>query len=260
VLQGIDVLGLDVKTFGLFFALNFISWGAIVAVRLKELGKPPDWAWEMVFVALAGGFLGARLYWIFDNSDRVGGDVLGNVFGGSGLTWYGGLLGGALAMVAWARRRGFLSLQLLDLAAVGLPIGYAIGRIGCQLSGDGDYGVPWDGPWAMAYPNGVVPTDVPVHPTPIYETIAMGLVAWGLWRMRHVVRPGVVLGAYLVLAGTERFLVELVRRNDDVLLGVTAAQLESLVLVAGGAVWLWVLARRGGLRAPAGARSVPATA
>ena len=140
MLEEFDVFGLDVKTFGLFFALNFVAWGAIVSVRLRELGKPADWAWEMVFVALAGGFLGARLYWILDNWDEVDGDVLGNVFSGSGLTWYGGLAGGALAMVVWARWRGFLGMQLLDIAAFGLPIGYAIGRIGCQISGDGDYG------------------------------------------------------------------------------------------------------------------------
>ncbi len=92
----------------------------------------------------------------------------------------------------------------LDLASVPLAIGYAVGRIGCQISGDGDYGIAWDGPWAMAYPDGAVPTDVAVHPAPIYETLAMGLAAYAIWRMRHVVRPGVMFGAYLVLAGTER--------------------------------------------------------
>ena len=77
-----------------------------------------------------------------------------------------------------------LNLTLLDICAPALAIGYAVGRIGCQLSGDGDYGIPWDGPWAMAYPDGTVPTDVAVHPTPIYETLAMGLVAYVLWRLR----------------------------------------------------------------------------
>jgi phosphatidylglycerol:prolipoprotein diacylglycerol transferase len=254
----IDVLGLPLKTFGLMLALGFLAAGAVLSRALRELGRPPDWSYEMILAALVGGLAGAKLYWAIQNAGDGG--LLRSLFSGTGLVWYGGAIGGALAVLAWGRWRRMPTLALLDICSAPLALGYAIGRIGCQLSGDGDYGVPWDGPWAMAYPNGVVPTDVPVHPTPIYETIAMGLVAWGLWRMRHAVRPGVVLGAYLVLAGTERFLVELVRRNDDVLLGVTAAQLESLVLVAGGAVWLWVLARRGGLRAPAGARSVPATA
>jgi phosphatidylglycerol:prolipoprotein diacylglycerol transferase len=128
------------------------------------------------------------------------------------------------------------------------------------VAGDGDYGQRWDGPWAMPYPDGTVPTDAPVHPTPIYETLAMGLGAWVLWRMRHAVRPGVLWGAYLLLAGGERFLVEFVRRNEAVLAGLTVPQLQSLGLILGGVAWLWILSRRrGGLRATP-ARSAGAAA
>ena len=98
----------------------------------------------------------------------------------------------------------------------GARAAYAIGRIGCQLAGDGDYGKAWDGPWAMAYPDGTVPTTEEVHPTPVYETLVMGLVAWFLWRMRDSYRPGGLFALYLVLAGAERFLVEFLRRNDPV--------------------------------------------
>ncbi len=246
MLQEIDVLGLDVKTFGLFFALNFVAWGAIVAVRLRELGKPPDWAWEMVFVALAGGFIGARLYWILDNLDEVDGDLIGSVFSGTGLTWYGGLAGGAVTVIAWAKWRGVFTLRLLDIAGIGLPLGYAIGRIGCQVSGDGDYGVASDLPWAMAYPDGTVATSEEVHPTPIYESLAMGFVALALWRLRDRFRAGTLFALYLVLSGVERLLVEFIRRNDEVLAGLTTAQLISLVLLVAGTAWL---ARPGSLSA-----------
>ena len=104
------------------------------------------------------------------------------MFSGEGLVWYGGAIGGAVAVLLWARYRDFLGLALLDLCAPALALGYAIGRIGCQLSGDGDYGVASDLPWAMAYPDGTVPTTEEVHPTPVYETLAMGLIAWVLWR------------------------------------------------------------------------------
>jgi phosphatidylglycerol:prolipoprotein diacylglycerol transferase len=247
VLKGIDLLGLDVKTFGLFFALNFVAWGAIVAVRLKELGKPPDWAWEMVFVALVGGFLGARLYYLAQNWDEVDGNVFSSLISGSGLIWYGGLLGGAVAMAIWAWRRGFLGVHLLDLAAIGLPIGYAIGRIGCQISGDGDYGKAADVPWAMPYPDGVVPTTDDVHPTPIYEAVIMGSVGLLLWHLRDRVRPGALFALYLVFAGAERFFIEFLRRNTDAALGLTAAQLESGVLFFAGVVLVLVFQRRGGL-------------
>ena len=255
----IDLFGLSLKTFGLCFGLAFVVSGAIVGRRLKELGHPPDWAYEMVFAALIGGLLGARLYWILGNLDEVRGDVLGGVFGGSGLVWYGGALGGAAGVLLWARRRGMFNLELLDLCSPALAMGYAVGRIGCQISGDGDYGSPTDLPWGMAYPNGVVPTTEVVHPTPIYETLSMALIAWALWRAREVLRPGVVFAWYLLLAGTERFLVEFIRRNEPVVAGLTEAQLLSLVMMIAGAVWLWRAARSGGLRRDA-ARSEPVAA
>ena len=254
MLEEFDVLGLDVKTFGLFFALNFVAWGAIVSVRLRELGKPPDWAWEMVFVALAGGYLGARGYWILDNLEEVDGS-LSSLVSGSGLTWYGGLAGGALAMVVWARWRGFLGMQLLDVAAFGLPIGYAVGRIGCQVSGDGDYGKAWDGPWSMPYTDCAVPTTDDVHPTPIYETLAMGSVGLVLWHLRDRVRPGGLFALYLMAAGIERFLVEFLRRNEEAFAGLTAAQLTALCLFVAGVVMAVVWQRRGGLLLSSGPRA-----
>jgi phosphatidylglycerol---prolipoprotein diacylglyceryl transferase len=174
----IDLFGLSLKTFGLMFALGFAAAGAIIARRLRELGRPEEWAYEITFAGLVGGLVGARLYWAAQHFSEVTADPVGGLFGGSGLVWYGGALGGAAAILAWARWRGFWSLTLLDVCAVPLALGYAIGRIGCQLAGDGDYGKAWNGPWAMAYPDGVVPTDQDVHPTPVYETLTMVLVAW----------------------------------------------------------------------------------
>lgn len=246
----IHVLGLSIKTFGLFFALNFAAWGLLAARRLKELGRPADWAYELVTVALVGGLVGARGYYLLQNHDAMS---LGDIFGGSGLIWYGGLAGGTIAVLFWAYRKDFLSLGLVDIAGPGLALGYAIGRIGCQVSGDGDYGKPWDGPWAMGYPHGTVPTEpgVTVHPTPIYETLAMGLLAFALWQLRDRVRPGLLFAGYLVGGGLERFLVEFLRRNEDVALGLTAAQLESLALMVAGLVWIAVVKRRhGSLRLP----------
>src|SRR4051794_5094504 len=240
---------LTLQTFGLMMGLAFVVAGWIVARRLKELGKPVDWAYELVFAALIGGIVGSRLDFVFENWDQVSDDLLGNLFSGSGLIWYGGAVGGTIGGGLWARWRGMLNLTLLDICAPALAIGYAIGRIGCQLSGDGDYGIPWDGPWAMAYPHGTVATDVAVHPTPVYETLAMGLVTYALWRLRTRFQPGLLFALYLVLAGTERFLVEFIRRNDDVALGLTQAQWLSVAMILAGGVWLAVKARRGQLRA-----------
>ena len=244
MLPEIDLGPLDLKTFGICFALGFLAAGAVIARRLRELGESPDWAYEMVFAALIGGLVGSRLDYILQNWDDVSGDLLGNIFSGSGLVWQGGALGGAIGVLLWARWRNWLNLTLLDTCAVPLALGYAIGRIGCQLSGDGDYGVASDLPWAMAYPDGVVPTTDEVHPTPVYETLAMGLVALVLWRLRDRVAPGVVFGLYLVAAGTERLLVEFIRRNDSVVVGLTLAQLVSVAMLAAGAALLFALRDR----------------
>jgi phosphatidylglycerol:prolipoprotein diacylglycerol transferase len=241
---------LELKTFGMMFALGFLAAGAVVARRFAELGKPVDWAYEMTFAALLGGLVGARVYYLAENWSDVSDDVLGNIFSGSGLVWYGGAIGGALAVFAWAWWRGFLSLALLDLAAVPLALGYAIGRVGCQLSGDGDYGRASDLPWAMSYPEGTVPTTEEVHPTPIYETLAMGLIAWLLWQWRDRFRPGVLFAFYLVFSGLERFLVEFVRRNEETVAGLTTAQVESVVLMLAGGIWIAVVSRRPGGLAP----------
>jgi phosphatidylglycerol:prolipoprotein diacylglycerol transferase len=144
-------------------------------------------------------------------------------------------VGGALGVILWARWRRFLGWQLFDTAAVPLAVGYAVGRVGCQVSGDGDYGTHSDLPWAMSYPDGTVPTTDTVHPTPVYETLAMGLAGAVLWRLRDRFAPGVLFGLYLMIAGVERFLVEFIRRNDEVVGGLTQPQLISLVLLGLGA-------------------------
>ena len=135
------------------FALGFAAAGLVLGRRLKELGKPVDWAYEVVFAALVGGVVGAKVYFVIQHGD------LGSLFTGTGLVWYGGALGGAAAVIGWSAWRKMLNVQLLDICCVPLALGYAVGRIGCQLSGDGDYGIPWGGPWAMSYPHGTVPTD-----------------------------------------------------------------------------------------------------
>ena len=229
---------LELQTFGICFAAGFLGALAVFTRRLVELGKPADWGYEAIFAGLVGGLVGSRVDYLIQNWSKVSDDLLGNLFSGSGLVWYGGVVGGAVGVLLWARWRGWLTAQMLDVTCVPLALGYAIGRVGCQLSGDGDYGTPSDVPWAMAYPHGTVRTTQEVHPTPVYETVAMGLIALGLWQLRDRFRPGVLFSLYLVLAGLERLLVEFIRRNDSVVAGLTLPQLVSLAMIAGGAAFL----------------------
>jgi phosphatidylglycerol---prolipoprotein diacylglyceryl transferase len=246
MLPEISLGPLDLQTFGICFAFAFLASGAIFGRRLRELGKPADWTYEAVFAALIGGVVGSRVDFLIQNWDEVSGDVLGNIFSGSGLVFFGGLIGGAIGVLLWAWWRGWLGWELLDTAAVPIAIGYTVGRIGCQVSGNGDYGVESDLPWAMAYPEGTVPTDETVHPTPVYDTLTMGLATLVLWHLRDRFAPGVLFGLYLIIAGAQRFLIELIRRNDSVVGGLTLAQLFSLALLALGSALL--VSRRGAAR------------
>jgi phosphatidylglycerol---prolipoprotein diacylglyceryl transferase len=234
----LNLFGLTLQTFGLMLGVAFIVCGWLTARYLKEIGKPVDWAYEFIFAAIVGGLVGSRLWWVVENWDETSDDLFGSLFTGAGLVFYGGAIGGAIAVLFWSWRKGWLEARTFAMGAAPLAAGYAIGRIGCQLAGDGDYGIPWDGPWAMAYPNGTVPTDVPVHPTPVYETIVMGIVTVVLWRLRHRLRPGNLFALWAVLAGLERFLIEFIRRNDEVVAGLTQPQLISLAMVLLGGAWI----------------------
>lgn len=248
----VHLLGISIKTFGLTFALGFLACGLVVARRLRELGKPVDWAYEIVFAALIGGVIGARGYFVIQNYSQVKHNLLGSVFSGSGLVWYGGAIGGAIGVLAWMRWRDAMQLKMFDMCATALALGYGIGRIGCQVSGDGDYGIRSSLPWAMGYPHGTVPTPpgVRVQPTPIYETVSMCLLAYLLWQLRDRVRPGVIFALYLLFSGLERLLVEFIRRNAEIFAGLTTPQLESIGLMTIGALWLARMARQGSLAAP----------
>lgn len=126
--------------------------------------------------------------------------------------------------------------MVAGLAAAPLSVAYGIGRLGCLLSGDGTYGRPSGLPWAMSFPNGMVPTTVPVQPTALYEALVAFALAAALWRMVPRLHPVLVFGAYLVVSGAARFGIEYLRINEPLWLGLTAPQLWSVALLVAGAV------------------------
>jgi len=149
-----------------------------------------------------------------------------------------------------ARREKIPLLTMMDAGSPAATLGYGIGRIGCFLSGDGDYGVPTSLPWGMSFPNGLVPTTERVHPTPMYELIVACVIAWILWRIgakqiaaARKVFAGIVFASYLMLTGIARFLVEFIRINPRSFLGMTNAQTASLASIAAGSL-LWFSVRR----------------
>src|SRR5207253_4243644 len=172
-----------------------------------------------------------------------------------GFAWFGGFLGGFLALLFLARRFGIPTLEFMELCSPAAAVGYAIGLIGCLLSGDGDYGVPTNLPWGMSFPNGVVPTTERVHPTPLYEFFVWMLIAYLLWRigarvLQRKESAGLVFCAYLVLTGIARFLVEIIRLNPRSLFGMSNAQAASVASVLIGVVLYFFFVRRNNDAAP----------
>jgi phosphatidylglycerol:prolipoprotein diacylglycerol transferase len=216
-----------------FWAMAFLAFfvGLLLLRReVVERGYDVRYAYDLVLWAYVGGWAGARLFVIPTGWNYFVEDPVLFLTSSSGWVWYGGLIGGAVAVLAWARSVGMPLLVAGDIMAPPLAIGLAIGRMGCQLAGDGDYGVATSLPWGMTYPNGVVPTEVPVHPTPVYEMVLYSAAFAALWVQRNRgLPPGHLLGQYLVYTGAARFAVEFVRRNPDWLLGLTTAQWFSVV-------------------------------
>ena len=238
----IDFGPVGIHSYGLMLATAFITSVFVIQHELKRRGFVPDVAATIVVAAAIGGIVGAKIYAALLD----GRFTLAELISTSGLVWYGGFIGGFLGILIVIVRSPNPTLATIDIIGPTLLLGYGIGRIGCLLAGDGDYGPPADLPWAMAFPNGTVPTDERVHPTPIYETLISFTFFGILWSQRRKleVNPGALLGASLILLGVERFFVEFWRITPRVLGWMTAAQLFSIVaFIAGIIIIFWARSR-----------------
>jgi phosphatidylglycerol:prolipoprotein diacylglycerol transferase len=242
---------LTIYSLGVLWALAAFAAAFIVRLELKRYDYDPELAGSVVAAAALGGLLGARLLFILEEWESFTRAPFDFIFSGSGFSWYGGLVGGALA-AAWVFQRNKLPLaQAADIAAPALALGYGIGRIGCFLAGDATWGKVSDVPWAMAFPNAVAgwadpltgvpyPPGVRVHPTQLYELLQSLFVFTILWVLRKRDHPrGTIFHLYLILAGSMRFVVEFWRANPIVTLGMTEYQWISLALAVLGMGMFW---------------------
>lgn len=230
---------IGVPSFWVAALLGFYVAFLVIRREVRRRGYGDELAYDLVLYTYIGGWVGARLFLIPTGWQYFTEDPVAFLLSSSGWVWYGGLIGGTAAAWLLARRRALPLLVLADITAPALAVGLGIGRIGCQLAGDGDYGVPTDLPWGMSYPNGVVPTTERVHPAPIYEMLACFAIFAYLWRRRLAEPPpGDLIGRYCVLAAVARFAIECVRRNPAWLLGLTTAQWMSGGVAAAGVLLL----------------------
>lgn len=262
---------LTVYSYGLMMALGFLAADYVIRLECIRRGYDPEYSSSIVITAAILGLVGSRVYAILDDLPTYLADPKAMIFSGSGFVFYGGLFGGILGTYLVSRwyRIGFAAT--IDMCAPALAIGQAIGRLGCQLSGDGDWGLPSTLPWAMTYPKAIVGwtgdsvlklgahyqllpacTDyasclnVRVHPAPVYETILYTGVFLVLWSMRKTSHPaGRVFYWYLLLAGAARFVVEFVRINPRVFYMFSEAQLIAAGMMVAGAALLIITREKG---------------
>ena len=226
----------EVTTFGVMVAIGALVGLWVFQRELARRGLPENGV-DAAIAGVLGGLAGAKLLWTIEFSGR--GDPVANLlFSRGGLSWFGGLLGGVGVGLLMLRRRRIPWIAGLAAATPALAIGHAIGRVGCFLVGD-DYGGPTNLPWGVAFPEGLPPIDVPVHPTQLYEAALLAPIAWALirWRRRGV-DDRVVLGRYLILAGALRFAIEFVRVNERILGPFTLAHLISAAVILAGVIIL----------------------
>jgi len=245
---------LSIPTFGLMVATGLLAASYVLQADfdrrrdgflkqgyLKESKEPSHHDEGFLIIGIAGicGLVGARLYHVLESPRELMADpsLLISRFG---FAWFGGFLGGFIALLFLGKHYRIPTLEFMDLCSPAACVGYAIGRIGCLLSGDGDYGVPTKLPWGMSFPNGVVATTERVHPTPIYEFLIWMLIAVILWQMGKKAlsgeAPGKVFCAYLILTGVARFLIEFIRINPRSFFAMSNAQTASLVSVILGII------------------------
>lgn len=253
----------SVYSYGLMMGIGFLVANYVAIREFERIGMGAHFANQVTLLAAVFGIAGSKILSLIESWGDFIKDPVGMAFSPGGLTWYGGFVLAAVAILWAAHKKHFKFAKVADALASPLMLGYAVARLGCHFSGDGDYGMPTKLPWGVDYshgivppsiafrtlphieatfPGGIVPDNTLLHPTPIYEFIAGLLIFYFLWKIRKKVRPdGKLFMIYLILAGAERLLVEFIRLNPRLLFGLSEAQLISIPIIAigiGGLIYL----------------------
>ena len=237
---------ITIGTFGLmlWFSAVFACW--VLYLNFKRWKIDAD-AISIIAFATVAGVVGAKLYHVLEKPEQLMAHP-SLLISRAGFAWFGGMIAGVAALLWQGGTYKIRPLRMLDLCAPSAALGYGIGRWGCQLSGDGDYGIPTKMWFGMSYPHGIVPTMQKVYPTPIFEFIAATIIFYILWRRSRPGTPrrlGQITGEYLIWTGAARFLVEFIRRNPKIFLDLTNAQWASVGSILIGIVLLWWARRYG---------------
>ena len=255
-----------VYSYGLMLAIGFIVASYTMTLEYRRKKLDANLAGTITLIALVGGVAGSKILYLLEHWSYFVLDPAGMAFSPGGLSYFGGFFLATLAIYLYGRSKKIPFLTIADGTSPGLMIGYGIARLGCHFAGDGDYGFPTTLPWGTDYshgtyppseafrnfpeitskfPNGIVPDTTPCHPTPVYEFIICAILFAILWRYRKRFETrGMMFMVYLMLAGAERFLIEFLRINPRVFLGLSEYQLMSFGLILAGLAGWYILSKR----------------
>jgi len=252
--------GFSISTFGLMMVIAFLLGNYLLRRDVVAEGYKSIIAEDITFRAAIGGILGAKIYYLIETiptgqaADNIGGlvDIIAGIFTlsggriaggiqdfGAGLVFLGGFMGGMIAVTWYVYRNALNWLKVADWVAPFLILGHGIGRIGCFLVGD-DYGIPSNLPWACTFPKGLPPTNIPVHPTQLYEMSAyFAIFIYLRYSKRSQHFLGEIMFKYLLLGGFARFMIEILRTNTKYYFGLSGAQYLSIIMMLIGTYQIW---------------------
>lgn len=234
---GIITIGGYGVMLGLGFYLSFL----LLEREFKQRSIDPELAYKILLLAIPCGIVGSKLFHILEHLDQFVAEPVNMIFSGSGLSAFGGYILAFVLAIILIKKNNQNVLDIFDAASPSLALGYCFGRFGCHVAGDGCFGFKTLSFWGTPYPNGIVPTSVPVYPTPLFE-VFVSLAAVGvLLNMRKKDLPqGKLFFTFLILSGLPRFLVEFIRRNPEMIFGLTQAQVIGILFVLTGVIgWIY---------------------
>ncbi len=232
---------INIGSYGLMLGLAFYLAFLLTERELTIRGKDPELAYKLLLVIIPSAIIGAKIFHILENMGEFLRDPKGMIFSGAGLSVFGGFILAFILSMVLIRKNKESILEIFDLTVPAMALAYGIGRLGCHVSGDGCYGITTASFLGTAYPNGIVPTSAEVFPTSLFESFFAFLVFIFAMKMRKREWPaGKIFFIYLILNGAARMLVEFIRLNPVMLLGMTQAQVVSIFYIITGVLG-WIL-------------------
>ena len=233
---------ISIGGYGVMLSLAFYLAFVLLERELKLRDKDPDLAYKILLVVIPSAIIGAKIFYIIEKFSDFLKDPMGIIFSGAGLTVYGGFIVAISASIIVIKVNKENILEILDIASPSMALGYAIGRLGCHVSGDGCYGLKSTSFLSMAYPNGYYPTSMEVLPTPLFESLVSFLIFAALMHLRkRDIKIGILFFIYFIFNGIARFGVEFIRLNEKVIGFLTQAQIIAILFVITGALGIFLI-------------------